>query len=440
MPVQPRLVSYYPMFFVIGYLSFCLTAGILGPVEYRDYNKLVTAIFVGLTLVAFAIGFGLGTNAPLRISRKMGHAGIEHTVSKLFQVCLILASISTLIIFAQVALEGSLSLNISNSGAAYFAAYEGYERNTGSYGFTFLLSSFSAFPVFLTMIWGIYYLRSFSYRRKILIVSIILITIVVFTISGGKQKQFGDILVYSLTLYFIGAIVGQRFKVKAVLIYSMIASLGVVVLLALLTARYATIGINLSNINAAIHPLMTFDETHVINRVFGDHIGFAMSVFSSYLGQGFYGLSLALDHEFTWTAFGGSSYSWSVILNRFLGFPFMVEQSYPYLVGDTTGWASTKWHSLYAWLASDFTFTGTVFLNVIIGYIFGQLWKEILFCENPFSILFFCLLSVGAIYAPANNQLMHTPGGLFTLILTVFFYYRYRGAYNFQKLKLDNRI
>lgn len=427
------------MIFVVGYIGFCLMLSILGPVEYIGYRKFYTSGYIGLTLIAFGCGYGFGIKSPIKLSNRLGYRGIEYTILIIFRMCLFFASLSTFVIFSQAARTGILSFDITNSGAAYFSGYEGYERNSGTYDFTFLISSFSAFPVFVTMIWGIYYLRGFSFRRKILVISIIFITILVFTISGGKQKQFGDLLIYSLTLYFIGAIAGNRFKIKAILIYGAIASLGATILLSILFWRYSAVGVDLSNINSVIHPLMFFEEDHFIVRLVGEEIGFTISVFSSYLGQGFYGLSLSLDQDFTWTAFGGSSYSWSVILNRFLGFPFMVEQSYPYIVGDTTGWGQTKWHSVYAWLASDLTFTGTIFLNLIIGYVFGQLWKEILVCENPFSILFFCLLCVGAFYAPANNQLMHSPGGLFTLILTVYFYYRYRAVYNFQKLRSTPR-
>lgn len=426
--------SYYPLVFVLGYLAFCLSVSVAGPIEYDGYDKLSTTAFMMAVCTMFTVGFFLGIRTKVSVSSKYSDRQLSTAISTLFRVCFTLAIASVVVIFLKSLASGSLSFNVAQSGEAYLQSYAGYERNTGTYSFDFLLTSFFAFPTYAATIWGIFFFRDLSRKRKILLILMIVATILVFTVSGGKQKQFGDYLIYFLTLYFIKTVLSGRFSPKAVIVGIFVLVTGIITFLTILSFRYSASGVSLANLNSVIHPMMYFDEQHLSVRLLGEDVGFALGMFSGYLGQGFYGLSLSLEQDFTWTAFSGSSYSWSVILNRFLGFPFMVEQSYPYIVGNTTGWGQTKWHSVYAWLASDFTFTGTVFLNGVIGYIFAQLWKEILLFKNPFSILFFCLLCVGAFYAPANNQLMHSPGGLFTLILTVFFYYKYRASYNFQSL------
>jgi len=432
--VSSLLKAYYPLFFVLLYVSTCLIVSVFGPIEYIDYNKKAVSLFVIGTLAFFALGYCLAMAPPIAVSRKFNPVKIRTIRSVLFRVSFFLAFVAIGVIVLRSAASGSLSLDIGQSGQAYIAAYDGYERNTGNYSVDFLLSTFFAFPTYVATIWGLFYFGSMSRKQRILLVFMIAATIVVFTISGGKQKQFGDYMIYFTTLIFIRSILRGSFSVATLLKISVFGLLGVLLLLILLGMRYAAIEIDLETINNNIHQLTRLDVEHPIIRVLGDDMGFAASMFSSYIGQGFYGLSLSMEQDFSWTRFGGSSYSWSVILNRFFGLPFMVETSYPYLVGANTGWAETKWHSVYAWLASDLTFAGTIGFNLILGYLFGRLWKEIIICQNPFSLLLFCLLMVGAFYVPANNQLMHSPGALGTLFLTLGLYFRYRASYNFQSL------
>lgn len=432
--VSSLLKAYYPLLFVLLYINGTLIVSVFGPIDYVDYDRHTVSFFIICTLAFFTIGYCVAVKTPLPQSQRFKLQKLQKLRSKIFRYSFFLAFVSIAIIALKSAVSGSLSFNISQSGEAYSAAYDGYERNTGSYSIDFLLATLFAFPTYVATIWGLFYFGTLSRKQRTLLLFMIAATIVVFTISGGKQKQFGDYLIYFITIFFVKSVLSGKFSLSAFIKIVCSAFGGVFVLLILLGIRYAAISIDLDTINGSIHPLMLVDTDHPIILLFGDNIGFAAAMFSGYLGQGFYGLSLSLQQDFTWTSFAGSSYSWSVILNRFFGLPFMVENSYPYLVGVNTGWAATKWHSVYAWLASDLTFTGTAIFNLVIGYVFGRLWKEIIVCQNPFSVLLFCLLVVGAFYAPANNQLMHSPGALSTLFLTLWLYLRYRASYNFQSL------
>ena len=426
-----KFTAYYPLFFVVGYLLLCLSVSVAGPIEYVGFRKWLVTGYIFAILAMFSYGYCLGIKVAVPISPNLSADRLQRFTRRLFDICFYLAVASVFILFIRAALSGSLSLDITQSGQAYIAGYEDYERNTGTYSLDFLLASFFAFPTYVATIWGLFFYKELSGRQKKLIIFMISATILIFTISGGKQKQFGDYLIYFLTLFFIRSVLNNGFSIKAAIKILIISFVGVMVLLSILSFRYAAAGVDIQNLNSVIHPLTYFNENHISAKLLGDHIGFAFGMFSGYLGQGFFGLSLSMEQDFTWSAFGGSSYSWSVILNRFIGTPFLVEESYPYVVGDKTGWSQSKWHSVFAWLASDFTFTGTVLLNGVIGFVFGRLWKEILLFSNPYSILLFTLMCVGAFYAPANNQLLHSPGGLFTFVLTVWVYFLFRSRYNY---------
>jgi hypothetical protein len=84
----------------------------------------------------------------------------------------------------------------------------------------------------------------------------------------------------------------------------------------------------------------------------------------------------------------------------------------------TTGWpALSRWHTIFPWLASDFTFTGALFIIFLLAFFYGRCWKDIVTNKNPISMIMFAWLTEGLIFVPANNQLVH---GIDTVITSVF--------------------
>ena len=164
--------------------------------------------------------------------------------------------------------------------------------------------------------------------------------------------------------------------------------------------------------------------------VFGQKLGFSLAMLSQYLSAGYYGLSLALQQDFTWTWFLGQSYSLAVIFNRWFGFPFMYDLTYPVQVGLATGWGASKWVSIFPWLASDWTYPGALVVLAFFAALYARVWRESIEYRNPFAILVFCLLNIGILYIPANNQLVHTPGGIMTGIVVFGLYFAFGPRFN----------
>lgn len=421
---------HYPLWIIVPYILIGLFSSIWGAFEYQEYNQSAVLSYIFSFLILFGIGFSLGTYLDIPTSILFSLEQRKKIVVKLFKLVCVISVLFMSFELATMILSRGISLNISTTGEAYIQSYEGHERNSGNYSLRFLISSIAALPMFITVVWGVFYYKKLSLVWRVSINYVIIATVLVYTIGAGKQKQLGDLLIYFVAIWGIRQVSLGRIYARNVLKIGSLVLVGIVLMLGLLGSRYAAIGVNSDTINANIHELIYFKQDSYIMEIFGQNLGFAISMLSGYLGQGYYGLSLALEQDFTWTAFGGSSYSISVILNQFFGLPFMVEQSYPYLVADNTGWAETKWHSIFSWLASDLTFTGTLFLFAGVAFVYGRTWKEAILVGNPFSILLFCLLSVGIIYVPANNQLMHSPGGLFTLMGALVLYYLFHASFN----------
>ena len=60
----------------------------------------------------------------------------------------------------------------------------------------------------------------------------------------------------------------------------------------------------------------------------------------------------------------------------------------------------------------------------LLAYIYARSWLLSIRQNNPYAILMFTLITMGVFFMPANNQLFHSPGLLFTVIVVSFLYIR----------------
>lgn len=328
-------------------------------------------------------------------------------------------------------LDGSLNLSISKMGESYINVYKDYERGTGNISLSFLIQTLT-YPFYLiTLILGVYYFKYLPKTYKYLVIFSFISIIVIETIGHGKQKQLGDILVFlsivTLLKYNIQDKIIRKKIIKKLFVF---ATLGVSLLLLVLYFRYSALNIDILNINDKIHPLMNIDTEHSIYTIFGNTLGFSLTQFSGYISQGYYGLSLCMQEPFQWTYFVGNSYSVSVLFQRFFDIPIDFHDTYPYRLALHSEWTDNKWSTVFAWFAGDFTFVGTLFFFSFIGFFYAKVWKESYLFKNPISVLLFVNISIGLLYIPANNQLLHTPGSVISVFLFIIFWIFKHKKYN----------
>ena len=427
-----RSYLYAPLIGMNIYVISGMLISFFGPLQYKYYEKDSVFLFISAFLAVFNIFYAIGTKVSVRQSHSWSPSRRRSLLVLIFQISLTFSVIFMTYEFFYGFLIKGLSFNISNSGASYLEGYAGHERNSGNYSLNFLVLSIMSLPIFIVQIWSLLYFEILPRRARILAIYVFAMTILIYTIGGGKQKQLGDIMVFISVVFFIKRAFLGKINFRALAKIMGVVLLSLYLMLVILASRYSNIGIDLSVLNANLHPLIYYVDGNILERTLGEAGAFPIVMLSGYLGQGYYGLSLSLQQPFTWTSFGGASYSFSVILNQFFGTDFLVEKSYPYLVGASTGWAETKWHTAFSWLASDLTFPGTVLFLGYVGFCFARGWKEALLFKNPFSILLIALLSIGIFYISANNQLMHSPGGLWTLGWVIILYSAFSSKFNFR--------
>lgn len=126
---------------------------------------------------------------------------------------------------------------------------------------------------------------------------------------------------------------------------------------------------------------------------------------SSYLSQGYYGLSLALAEPFQWSYGVGHSMALTGLVKKLTDFD-AAEQTYN-AREQHNGWdMSKRWDSVYPWLASDVTFPGTLVLLFLIGRLLASVWTDVQSGDNPYALPLFVMLIIGVFYFPANDQIL----------------------------------
>lgn len=125
---------------------------------------------------------------------------------------------------------------------------------------------------------------------------------------------------------------------------------------------------------------------------------------TGYLGQGYYGLSLALDKPFVpMYGIGHSTFVYRQVA-RLSGDPEIAELAYPERISKEDGWTAVQFfQTLYPWIASDVGFPGTIVVIFLLGRTLALVWVDALGGRNPYAFAFLAQLLVMMYYLPALN-------------------------------------
>lgn len=122
----------------------------------------------------------------------------------------------------------------------------------------------------------------------------------------------------------------------------------------------------------------------------------------NYLTQGYYGMSLALDEEFTTTYGIGNSQFLTSNFKSLFGID-VKDRTYQHKI--TEQWDEDgKWHSFYSYIANDVSFYGVIVVMLLLGLFYGCICKDVMINNSLLGKLLLPLFIVMFMYMPANNQ------------------------------------
>lgn len=411
---------YLPLNLYVGYSSFVLVSLLLGPIEYKDLDFFVLASFIVALVILFAIGYVSGARGGYeQCSRHFEERSISyHRIGWFLCALFVLGFVSSVGQWYSFLVSGG-ELNVGNIGDNYVKGYEGYERGQANIDLYYILNIFGQAVIALVLLFSFYYFRVMGTSAKYAFLFVVTTYLLINVVGTGKQKYLGDVVIFTFFCMIINfAAKKKKFKVWTFGVAAMTALFVFLLFMEILRQRYLAAGIGLDNIYEKTHPLISWDEDSLVFSLVGSDYALALGIFLGYFTNGLYGLYLSLTLPFEWTYFVGNSYSLGRIVEIALSADgAILEHTYPYRVGVTYGWGADKWHSLFAWLASDITFLGVLILAPLFSFLYARLWIQAIRASNPFAGPLFIYLSLGLIFGYANNQIMHGLAGV--IVLTV---------------------
>jgi hypothetical protein len=200
--------------------------------------------------------------------------------------------------------------------------------------------------------------------------------------------------------------------------------------------RYDLLGVTVENYGIRSGGQLYFDTDHFIFKILGNKLGLGFTVLlTGYLSSGYYGLSLCFKLPFEWTYGIGNSYFMSKLISLVFNTSEIYENTYLNRMSEEFGRDGLRtWNTVFPWLASDFTFLGTLLIFIFVGYFWQTAWLEIVKYRNPVSILLFSILSLGLVFVPANNQLFNSIDTFISTTSTILFWLIFHKKYNHKVL------
>ncbi|WP_207240174.1 hypothetical protein [Pseudomonas sp. MPR-LB3] len=124
---------------------------------------------------------------------------------------------------------------------------------------------------------------------------------------------------------------------------------------------------------------------------------------TSYMVQGYYGMSISLDEDFQSSYGIGHSVFLQKTFAQHLGIDVR-DKTFPHKI--TEKWDEfVYWHSFYTYIANDVGFWGVAVIMLILGAYFSYVYLSAVLQDNFYAKMLLPLFGILFLYIPANNQI-----------------------------------
>lgn len=403
------LKVYTPIILVQIYLIGTIILYSFGPLQWDTNNKV--NFYILIFLYQFSLLFGYISGVKIKNTRKS--INIEKKkLEKYLTICLILNIIITLLMTVRLSGMNNISIaelyenfinGITNPEVQYNSKF-----NSVIYGGKLLTyCSVILSPITWTSIpLGLYYFKKISPKIDILLISAIVFEVMHWIIRGTNKGLF-DLLIMIISIQMLKTMRvknKKRINLKSKIIIFLCVYF---VLSFFIKNIMGRIGGNIS-ILSQINGGTTIDTNKGLLLYLPSWINTLLILLSSYLTQGYYAMSMAINIPHT-PMFGvGHSIFLIENIKELIGVD-LFKYTYQFKLEDF-GWDSrVNWHTLYMWIANDVNFIGVVLVMFLLGYLFAVLVKDFMKNESEISICLLVLFTIMFIYIPANNQIGTSP-------------------------------
>lgn len=389
--MQKKIV-YLPLKVSLSFLILTEFLFWFGPIKYTIPNDFI--LFIYLVLMNFSLYFGyrVGVNKFRPSSYK--------TSKNFIKVIIVIGLVLTLIDLFNIWTMRGISISfdsffnsLTNPGQAYYS-----EINPESETSIFLLLlspiKWASIPL------GISSWRKINKFYKTCIFAIFFLSILMW-LGIGVRKGIFDLLIitlFSIIASFPQIIAKRNYNKK----FKFITYASIILFLTYFIYS------NLSRGGSTnLKDIMTMAINSDIREIYlslPNWLIISLRSITGYLVQGYHALALSLNIGIRPIVPFGMSWFTILIANK-LGYdpaPLTYMKELESFGIDMYG----NWHTIYVWLANDFTFIGVPIIIFCIGYFFAQSWYDSLIGKNLFSFPVMTLFVLMVFYFYANNQVL----------------------------------
>ncbi|HBS46434.1 MAG TPA: hypothetical protein DEA91_21760 [Paenibacillus sp.] len=442
--LKERNLLYRPIKFVMIYFIGLIILYIWGPLEWKTQNSSIFYLFLFLAHGLLILGYK-STMAKMRNKEALSQNNYntklvlmsDTIILKWINVLIIINLIMTFLFLIRTIGLSSFSINsiinnllegIADPGGQYNSKFTTAKIFGGN-----ILAPLST--LLAPILWPVIPISIIYYKRLNLTSKIlVIITIIVESIrwiSTGTNKGVIDLILIIISLVFLkqlqrgfNGIINKKSRGTKII-------RGLIIIVVLIVVGFSVFENNISSrINNNFGTVSSISNNTELNfespimKISPSSMHTLLIYTTSYLTQGYYGLSLALDEPFI-PMFGiGNSY---FLISNFEGLLNMDIWKYTYQSRIAyEGWNPfVNWHSIYTWLANDFSYFGVLILMFLLGKYFAIVCYRSIVYKDPITSTIFCLLVICFFYFPCNNQVLSMPSTFMAFWgLNIYWFYK----------------
>lgn len=419
-----KTVAYLPIKLLLGFLVITELLLFLGPKSYNLQCPLLLIIYLGIVNIALFQGYRCGVKR-YKYKYKEQNQNDLRIVKIVILIALIISPISLVLRWGltSISLTSIISrffegiFNPASVYSDYISSLDGHNLGTLN---TILLAFLSPIT-FAAIPFGIAYWRNIPRKFHILICLLIIVEFA-YWIGIGTRKGLLDLLLMIIFLVVANKyeLIENKKKRRLFIFFSAIFLF--IFIFYFIYSSLSRISIDLANIASAnIAEIKPFYEKNITPIIY-----IPLLSVSDYLCQGYYALSCALKMSFLEPIFTfgwGNNFFSMVFLDRVFGYDFNSLMSMTYqgeLYKQYNIHPTVNWHTIYVWLANDFTFLGVPIIIYLIGYFLSNTWLSTVYKNNLYAAPLFSLFAIMVFYFFANNQILSSS---FIAFISILFLY-----------------
>ena len=398
--------AYFPLVFLMSWLVLTIIIFIWGPWNYKLINPFTFYSYLFLIHLALVLGYMRGQEAPGRSSR------IDLDFLKWTKTAIIVSGIY--FIFKSVLTAGD---SFSHFIGTFRNASETYANSNLRHPTLFNYSDILFYPIFIfASVNTIYIHKKLNWWYRLAVYLMIIGTIAL-SIGSAVRGQIADILIicfaaFWLSLYSKNMVLKLYHKVLAI-----VFAVSVVIAFLAYSNLLVTTRGGITSIN-----LLTFEppkKDYFLYEITPASLKPLINSTSFYTSHSYYQLNKALNLPDKGIALGlSNSYFVMDNIEQFTGWKWLKTISFGIrLDNEMAGGFGAYWSTFYTWIASDFTFPGTILIIFLIGFLCSLALKDSLLALNPIALTSFCTLFHFIFQFAFNNPLQDGAGIMTHLII-----------------------